>query len=335
MMVPMEGRDLPNPELDPAPAAGRGVRLVDCGDGRRLDRLGQYLLDRPAPAADDISRGDPEAWPAADSRFVRRGTSPGAWNGPRPPDGPWEVEFERLRFELRLTDSGGVGLFLEQVPMWRWIRDRIRDVMPAHGIRRGHTGGAVRRGSADDGAGGGLAGDDGRPAILNLFGHTGGATLAAASAGASVVHVDASRIAVAWARRNAELSGLADAPIRWLVEDVEAFVARELRRDRRYDGVILDPPTYGHGPRREQWRLEDRLPDLLRTCAALVAGRPAFLLLTAHTPGFGPERLRQELALGIAPDELRRGRLQSGDLEVTAESGSVLPAGAYARWAAR
>lgn len=300
MMVTMEPPDQPIPEAD----AARGVHLVDCGAGRRLDRLGPYLLDRPAPAADSLALGAPEAWVAADARFIRRGSSPGAWNGPRPPDGPWEIDLERLRFELRLTDSGGVGLFLEQVPMWRWIRDRIRE-----------AGGA--------------------PTVLNLFGHTGGASLAAASAGASVVHVDASRIAVAWARRNAELSGLAGAPIRWLVEDVEAFVARELRRDHHYDGVVLDPPTYGHGPRREQWRLEDRLPDLLRACAALVVGRGAFFLVTAHTPGFGPERLREELALAIPPDDLRRGRLQSGSLEVGAASGRALPSGAYARWAVR
>jgi 23S rRNA (cytosine1962-C5)-methyltransferase len=210
--------------------------------------------------------------------------------------------------------------------MWRWIRDRIRD-------RIAHD--RARPDAADEVGRGGAAGRDDAPAILNLFGHTGGATLAAASAGASVVHVDASRIAVAWARRNAQLSGLADSPIRWLVEDVEAFVARELRRDRAYLGVILDPPTYGHGPRREQWRLEERLPDLLRACASLLAGHPAFVLLTAHTPGFGPDRLREELALAMPPDELRRGRLQAGTLELVAESGAVLPSGAYARWASR
>jgi 23S rRNA (cytosine1962-C5)-methyltransferase len=217
---------------------------------------------------------------------------------------PWQVRVEGLTFELRLTETGQVGLFLEQAPMWRWLRRRVA------------------------GAGRALA-------VLNLFAHTGGTTLAAASAGASVVHVDGSRGAVTWARRNAALSGLTESPIRWIVEDAETFVRRELARGRHYDAVVLDPPSFGHGPNREQWRLADRLPDLLRSCAALTSGRRAFLLVTTHTPGFGPELLGRALAGSLSPDELARGCLESGPLDLVATSGARLPLGSFARWTAR
>jgi 23S rRNA (cytosine1962-C5)-methyltransferase len=281
-----------------------GARLLDCGDGRRLDRFGTLILDRPAPSAAHPTLADPGAWATADARYERAGPGPGAWTGAAVGTEPWLVRVEGLTFELRLTETGQVGLFLEQVPMWRWLRRRVAEA--------------------------------GRPiAILDLFAHTGGSTLAAASAGASVVHVDGSRGAVGWARHNAAISGLTDAPIRWIVEDAETFVRRELARGHRYDAVVLDPPSYGHGPNREQWRLGDRLPDLLRSCAALTGARRAFLLVTTHTPGFGPDGLGRELAGAFRPDELSLGRLESGPLDLVASSGARLPLGAFARWTAR
>jgi 23S rRNA (cytosine1962-C5)-methyltransferase len=302
---------IPPPE-DPARPLARslsareptGAKLLDCGAGRRLDRFGALVLDRPAPSAAQAVPADPGAWAAADARYDRPGRGPGTWSGAAAATGPWPVKLEGLAFELRLGETGRVGLFPEQVPMWRWLRRRLADA--------------------------------GRPpAVLNLFAHTGGSTLAVASAGASVVHVDGSRAAVEWARRNATLSGLTEAPIRWIVEDVETFVRRELSRGHRYDAVVLDPPSYGHGPNREQWRLGDRLPDLLRSCAALTSARRAFLLVTTHTPGFGPDRLGRELAGAFSPDDLARGRLESGPLDLVATSGARLPLGAFARWTAR
>jgi 23S rRNA (cytosine1962-C5)-methyltransferase len=164
------------------------------------------------------------------------------------------------------------------------------------------------------------------PGVLNLFGYTGAATLAAAAAGASVVHADASRPAVAWARRNADLSGLAGRPIRWLVDDAETFLRREARRGRRYAGLILDPPSYGHGPSGNAWRLEERLEPLVGL-AADVAAPGAFIALSAHTPGIGPQELSAALAWAFGESD----SLAAGPLDLEARSGGRLPLGSWAR----
>jgi 23S rRNA (cytosine1962-C5)-methyltransferase len=280
--------------------AERGAHeLIDAGGGRRLERFGQLIVDRPAPIMEEVPR-DPAAWLTADLRFDRYvGWTSVADTEPQ----PWIVDDGDLRFELRPTDTGQVGLFPEQAPNRAWIRGALADAMTA-------------------------AGTSTPPALLNLFAHTGAMTLAAAAAGANVAHVDGSRPAVAWARRNAELSALADRPVRWLVDDVEAFVGREIRRGRRYDAVVLDPPSYGHGSRGTTWRLEDRLDGLLDRCAELTGDDPAFALLTAHTPGFGPDRLADALtgAFGRRPADV-----EAGELGLRARSGAHLRLGAWAR----
>ena len=267
--------------------------LIDAGDERRLERFGEVVVDRPAPMAEEPPR-DPAAWARADLRFRRYvGWESVADTEPE----PWLVRDSDISFELRPTDTGQVGIFPEQAPNWGWVHDAIR-----------------REGSP--------------VSVLNLFGYTGAATLSAAAAGASVTHVDGSRPTVAWARRNAELSNLAHRPIRWIVDDAEAFVARELRRDRRYDAVILDPPSYGHGRGGRAWRLDERLSELLEASAAATNDDPVFALLTAHTPGFGPDRLGEELAraFGRLP-----GEVETGDLDLRAASGARLRLGAFAR----
>ncbi len=266
--------------------------LLDVGDERRLERFADRTVDRPAPGVGSPAR-DLERWRAVDLRFDRvRG-----WTGAAA-DEPWLLQLEGIVLELRPTPTGQVGCFPEQVPTWRWLRRRI----------------AERAGSTEP------------VRILNLFAHTGGATLVAAAAGAVVAHVDASRPTLAWARVNALRSDLGDAPIRWLLDDALAFVRREARRGRTYDGIVLDPPSYGHG--RQAWRLEADLPELLDACAAIL-DRPGFVALSAHTPGFGPDRLADELAAAF------RGRdreIDAGPLDLTAASGALLPLGAYARW---
>jgi 23S rRNA (cytosine1962-C5)-methyltransferase len=266
--------------------------LLDAGDGRRLERFGDVVVDRPAPDADAPPR-DPAAWVDAVLRFDRD-------RGWQSPSGEvrvaWEVEDGDLRFELRPTPTGQVGLFPEQAPNRAWVRD-VTATLPG-------------------------------PLVLNLFAYSGAMTLSAAAAGASVTHVDGARPAVAWARRNAQLSGLADRPIRWIVDDVEAFVAREARRGRRYDGLVLDPPSYGHGAAGRSWRLSDRLPSLLAAGADLTGPRPAFVVLTAHTPGFWPDRLADVLATTF---HRRAADVDAGDLGLRARSGVHLRLGSYAR----
>jgi 23S rRNA (cytosine1962-C5)-methyltransferase len=272
-----------------------GYELIDAGDGRRLERFGEVVIDRPAPMAEEAPR-DPSAWARADLRFDRYvGWTTIGEGEPK----PWTVDDGDLRFELRPTETGQVGLFPEQAPNRAWVRDAIRRV-----------------------------GDS--PQVLNLFGYSGAMTLSAAAAGASVAHVDGSRPTVAWARHNAELSGLSDRPVRWIVDDVERFVAREQRRERLYDAAILDPPSYGHGGRGggSGWRLEKRLGGLLERCANLTGDDPALVVLTAHTPGFGPDRLAGELAIAFRRSQRE---VEAGELGIRATSGAHLRLGAYAR----
>ena len=270
-----------------------GYALLDAGDGRRLERFGPRVLDRPAPGAGGTRRSPPR-WPEADLAFqAYRG-----WTGRADPATPWEVEIGGLRMECRATASGGVGLYPEHAANLDWLDRQL-------------TARAALLGT--------------QPSVLNLFGHTGLATLAAARAGAAVAHVDAARTGVAWARTNAGRNELADRPIRWLVDDAAAFVERENRRGRRYDGLILDPPSFGHGEGR-RWELREDLPALLEACAR-VAADDAFVLLTAHSTGLdGPD-------LGAAVEAAfeRRREARVTALTLQAESGARLDLG----WAVR
>jgi 23S rRNA (cytosine1962-C5)-methyltransferase len=285
-------------------------QLLDFGDGRRLERFGEILLDRPCPAAEPFQRADADLWTRADARFEGREEQRGKWFDRRELPERWLVAHGPLRFELKRTEFGHLGLFPEQAENWGWIAEQCRSagVPPA----------------LDD-AGGTPALP---PRVLNLFAYTGGSTLAAAAAGAEVVHVDAAKNVVAWARRNAELSGLAEAPIRWIVEDALKFAKREVKRGNRYDAVILDPPSYGHGPHGEQWRLSKHLPRLLDLCAELTAGLPRFMLLTCHTPGYDAESLGKMMLDALGGKE----SIDGGPLGIRSAAGRVLPCGVMVRW---
>jgi len=273
--------------------AGAGHRLLDLGGAARLERFGDRIVDRPSPGA-LASRADPDRWLAADLRFEReRG-----WKGPGVGDGPWPIEMDGLNLELRATEAGQVGLFPEHAAMLPWLRDRVTARGP---------------GPAPD--------------VLHLFAYTGLATLALAAAGAAVTHVDASRPTVTWARANATRSGLAERPIRWIVDDAAAFVQREIRRGRHYAGVVLDPPTYGHGPGSGDWRIEEDLPALLGALARLLEP-DGFVLLTAHTQGFEADRL----AAGVRAAFGRTASgVEAGDLALETDDGRRLDLGAFAR----
>jgi len=284
-----------------------GHALLDVGGGARLERFGARTTDRPHPGALG-ARADPAAWRAADLRFDRdRG-----WSGDVDVAQPWSIDIDGMRLELRATDAGQVGLFPEHAAMLPWLRERVAD-------RPATTPGAVadREPTVTNEA----------PLLLHLFAYTGLVTLALAAAGAAVVHVDASRPTVSWARRNAERSDLTDRPIRWIVDDAVAFTERELRRGRRYAGVVLDPPTYGHGPGSSAWRIEEHLPGLV-TAAGSLLEPDGFMLLTAHTAGLDEERLTAEMARAL---RRRPHDIESGPLELPTADGRTLPLGAFAR----
>jgi 23S rRNA (cytosine1962-C5)-methyltransferase len=278
-------------------AAPAGYRLLDLGGAARLERFGSRVVDRPSPSALG-ARAEPDRWLAADLRFDREE----GWSGPAVTDGPWPIEVDGVTLELRATEAGQVGLFPEHTAMLGWLRGEV----------------AARA-------------DGPPPAVLHLFAYTGLATLAMAMAGAAVTHVDASRPTVAWARHNADSSGLADRPIRWIVDDATAFSGREGRRGSRYAGVVLDPPTYGHGPGGAGWQIEDDLPGLLDTVAALLEP-DGFFLLTAHTPSFEAGRLATAVRTA-----LRRGAsdVEEGDLGLETADGRRLDLGSFARTAGR
>jgi 23S rRNA (cytosine1962-C5)-methyltransferase len=288
--------------------------LLDFGDGRKLERFGEVVLDRPSPAAAGARQVDPELWKTAMARFVAGGGTTagcgqrGQWQVRAELPECWIVEHPPLVFELRLTEFGHVGVFPEQADNWDWIAREVSRL-------RAQTSGG--RQLAD------------HPRVLNLFAYTGGSTLAAAAARVEVVHIDAAKSTVAWARRNAELSGLSTAPIRWLVEDARHWVARELKRGNRYDGIILDPPTYGHGKKGEAWQLERDLPALLAGCAAVLAEN-AFVLLTCHSSGMSPSELQSRL--NEALPAARASHLEMEDLYLIASDGRRLHSGVTSRW---
>ena len=271
------------------PGDASSYELLDAGNGRRLERFGAPVVDRPAPTAVGGRLGDYFAWRRADLRF----DTGSGWVGPQTAREPWPVDIDALTLELRPTASGGLGIYPEHAANLAWVADRVRE--------RASEGGEP-------------------PRVLNLFAHTGLVSLAAARAGAAVAHVDASRGSVDWARRNAVLSGIQDRPIRWLVDDAAAFVAREARRGRRYSGIILDPPSFGRAGRR-QWKLEEELPTLLAACGQ-VAADDAFVLLTAHTTGLDGSDL-----LGAVRQTLGSGSTSVDPLVLEAESGARLELG--------
>ncbi len=274
-------------------------RLLDFGAGRRLEQFGAHLLDRPCPAAEGVPKAHAELWSEATARFLRKEGQEGIWKPVKPIKQPWPIQHATWQLQLRPTQCGHLGVFPEQATNWDWIEKQVRRAN--------------------------------RPLkVLNLFAYTGGSTLAAAAAGAEVVHVDAAQSTVNWARENAKLSGLEDAPIRWIAEDALKFVRREIRRGNQYDAVILDPPSYGHGPNGKPWKINEHLSALLEGCGEVTKQSRAFLLLTCHSPGFGPAELEAYLADAVF------GSCQAGatarELSLSSEDGRALPAGVAVRW---
>ena len=273
--------------------------LLSCGGGEKLERWGRQILVRPDPQAIWEADKRSKLWRQANARYSRSATGGGHWEKNDLPQS-WPIRYKELTFQVKPMNFKHTGLFPEQAANWDFAMEAIRSA--------------------------------GRPIrVLNLFAYTGGATVACAKAGASVCHVDAAKGMVAWAKDNARLSGLADAPIRWIVDDCAKFVEREIRRGRRYDAIIMDPPSYGRGPSGEIWKLEENLWPFLELVSGVLSDDPLFIIINSYTTGLSPSVLTY-MSESIFTKRFG-GHSESRELGLPVrDSGLVLPCGAACRW---
>ena len=275
----------------------KDYEVLDTSDGEKLERWGKYLLVRPDPQVIWAGARNNAGWNHPNGHYHRSSKGGGEWEFFHLPE-QWDIRYQNLTFHLKPFSFKHTGLFPEQAVNWDWFASLIRKA--------------------------------GRPVkILNLFAYTGGATLAAAAAGASVTHVDASKGMVTWAKENAAASGLADAPIRYLVDDCVKFAEREIRRGNHYDAIIMDPPSYGRGPKGEVWKIEDTIHSLIRLCVSLLSDQPLFFLINSYTTGLAPSVLTYMLSLETGRYAPRIEAEEIG-LPVTS-TGLILPCGASCR----
>jgi 23S rRNA (cytosine1962-C5)-methyltransferase len=272
--------------------AFEGWELIDSGDGRKLERFGEHALDRPCPQAIWPPRATAR-WQEAAAEFQRGEGGQGEWTTRGGAKDAWPAAWGAIRFDVRLTGFGNVGIFPEHAAHWPWMQELVRSRPGAR--------------------------------ILNLFAYTGGASIACAAEGAEVTHVDSARSVNGWAAENASLSSPIGGSIRFIAEDAAKFVKREARRGRKYDGIIIDPPTFGRGAQGEVWKIERDLWPLITVCAALLDDQPLFTVLTAHSPGITPRVLLAALGVLGKPK-----RIDCGEMLLVG-GGPALPAGAYAR----
>ena len=275
--------------------------LLDASDGERLERWGKYILVRPDPQIIWKGVARHPAWNKADGVYRRSSNGGGGWVKQKTPES-WDISYGDLQFRLKPMGFKHTGLFPEQATNWDWFSSLIKNAN--------------------------------RPIkVLNLFAYTGGATIAAAKAGAQVVHVDASKGMVAMAKENAALSGLENAPIRYIVDDCKKFIEREIRRGNRYDGIIMDPPSYGRGPGGEVWKLEDSIDEFVGLASQILSKEPLFFLINSYTTGLSP--LTMSYILDLKVRSVYGGKIEAGEigLRVT-QTGGVLPCGASTRWTA-
>lgn len=283
----------------------RSYELLDAGHGRKLERFGGFVFNRPCSQAVWRPQLPASVWEQADALLNREEDARWSFRRPVPPT--WTAEVDGLKFELSTTDFGHVGVFPEHRYAWKWLAERIA---------------AARKTPAAV-----------APTVLNLFAYSGGATLAAARAGAQVCHLDASKKMVEWARRNASLNNLAEAPVRWIVDDAVKFLQREQRRGRQYDGIILDPPSFGRGSNMELFKIDTHLESLLELCRASLSPHPLFLFLSCHTPGYTPTVLSHLVSQAMAG--IPGGRIDSGEMLLAGGPATLpVPSGAYAAWRA-
>ena len=279
----------------------KDYELLDCGRGEKLERWGDKILVRPDPQAIWNTPRKLREWKVNDGRYSRSNTGGGHWDKRSLPQ-HWTVDYGSLTFQVGPMNFKHTGLFPEQAANWDFAQEQIRS-----------AGREIN--------------------VLNLFAYTGGATVACAAAGAKVCHVDAAKGMVAWAKENARLSHLSDAPIRWIVDDCAKFVEREIRRGRRYDAIIMDPPSYGRGPSGEVWKLEENLYPFLELVVQVLSDRPLFFIINSYTTGLAPSVLGYMLDTLVTRRYGGHSECQELGIPVTA-SGLALPCGATGRWMA-
>lgn len=273
--------------------------VIDTSGGEKLERWGDYILLRPDPQVIWETPREDKAWRKLNAHYHRSSKGGGDWEFFDLPK-KWQIRYKNLTFQLQPFQFKHTGLFPEQAVNWDWFGERTRQA--------------------------------GRPLkVLNLFAYTGGATLAAAEAGARVTHVDASKGMVTWAKENAAVSGLGDAPIRWLVDDCVKFVEREIRRGNHYDGIIMDPPSYGRGPKGEIWKLEEKVFPFIQLCTQILSRDAEFFLINSYTTGLQPAVLSYMLSTALIPEF--GGSVEAEEIGLPVSSnGLVLPCGASGRW---
>lgn len=280
--------------------AEEGYELLDSGDGEKLERYGDVVVARPDPQSLWNKNLSESEWEEADAYF-KRASFDANWSLRRDLPERWPVELAGLKFWIKLSAFKHTGIFPEQVGNWNWIREKIDQAKRSEPVR-----------------------------VLNLFGYTGGASLAAAQAGAEVVHVDGSKSAIGWARDNAALSGLAEKPVRWILDDAQKFVAREIKRGKKYDGIIMDPPAFGHGAEGEVWKIELDLLPLLESCKQILSEKPLFFIINGYASGYSAVAYQNSLG-----DLMKSfgGQIEIGELTIAEKNSKrLLPAGIFARW---
>lgn len=273
----------------------KDYEVLDTAHGEKLERWGNVLLRRPDPQVIWKKEGNPALWKKADGFYHRSKSGGGSWEFSKKLPDRWQISYGKLKFFVRPTGFKHTGLFPEQAVNWDYIGKKI-------------------------------SGETRKINVLNLFAYTGGATLAAAAAGADVVHVDASKGMVSWAKENLELSGLRDRYVRFIVDDCEKFVAREIKRGHFYDGIIMDPPSYGRGPGGEMWKMEDKIYDLIKLCSNLLSDNPLFFIINSYTTGLAPTVIKNIISLALSG----KAEAEEIGLPVTS-SGIFLPCGATGR----
>lgn len=278
----------------------KDYEILDTSNGEKIERWDEVVLVRPDPQVIWKTEKNPKIWNKANARYIRSNKGGGSWEFNKNLDNAWVIDYKGLKFNIKPTGFKHTGLFPEQAVNWDLFMEKIKKAKREINV-------------------------------LNLFAYTGGATLACAKAGASVCHVDASKGMVSWARENAQISNLADNPIRWIVDDCEKFINKEIRRGKKYDIIIMDPPSYGRGPNSEIWKLEDNIYNLVNLCTEIMSDNPILFALNSYTTGLSPSVMSH--LLGVTFGKKFGGKVSCDEIGLPVKnSGFVLPCGSTAIW---